>query len=812
MDPATIQRIVQVYETARVRSLALQAGNMALLYHYATSFDEEVAHIWTQPRMKLGKALFLIARYSSILSITVSILSNSPNYANLSVHDCTILSRVYDVLRPVSSTSAEAMLWVCLYALLEGKRIYLYFLAAIFFGITIPGQILTWINSSRAFNVAPDPFGEELGFPCNWDTTYYNQTLLTASAYLALTRALIAFIVGAVTLAKRYRKHNNLITVIIREGGIYYTSACILILINGLMITPGFPARDRYQISAILRWTFVFVFSDRLLLKLQTIKDPGTRGVVSTLLFAHEKSDEVLDVSTASARWDEGNTSVSVEECQTMGTPGMEDVEKRGTARVDLHQTSRSQRGHKKSHSVYTEKVKNLRWASFSSPVLIAPDPFFHLEVGTSRDRASRGWYRRSPWTMSLSEEEILSLAEDVTAWRLDEVGIRFQDLGSVQDAHEAFLVPFCVPVSFTTLYFYYVLTTIDEEVSIIFPQRWNGGKTLFMVIRYGTFAYVALHLSGQLRITVLLESLEIEYLSWMLSGIPKLLYDKPRVVFHLVLLACNISLGLCVGALLHAGRFLLLVIMIIAAASDVINGLIFEVAGFVQYPAEPITDLDRELGYPCYVLSTDVWISETITGLGFNVRIYLGFATTCLLIILALATIVLRYRGQNGRFIQVLRRDGGIYYLALAGQSIITSHSGTHAPTPIHEAIRLADAIVNTPGILPEGHLYSSPAVLLVLTMDKFCIPILAQRLMINLRKIDFEGSRPIASKILFAPRANDLSDELRTEDDPGSSIVLDSVSSGARVEQEGTFGSHLFLTPYDIEPGALGLSSVVQ
>ncbi|KAJ3550136.1 hypothetical protein NMY22_g619 [Coprinellus aureogranulatus] len=31
--------------------------------------------------------------------------------------------------------------------------------------------------------------------------------------------------------------------------------------------------------------------------------------------------------------------------------------------------------------------------------------------------------------------------------------------------------------------------------------------------------------------------------------------------------------------------------------------------------------------------------------------------------------------------------------------------------------------------------------------------IPILAQRLMINLRKTDYMGSRPIASKLLFAP-----------------------------------------------------------
>jgi hypothetical protein len=44
---------------------------------------------------------------------------------------------------------------------------------------------------------------------------------------------------------------------------------------------------------------------------------------------------------------------------------------------------------------------------------------------------------------------------------------------------------------------------------------------------------------------------------------------------------------------------------------------------------------------------------------------------------------------------------------------------------------------------------------------------PILAQRLLINMRKVDYMGSQPVASKLLFAPPPPGSDDDL--EDDPG-------------------------------------------
>lgn len=37
-------------------------------------------------------------------------------------------------------------------------------------------------------------------------------------------------------------------------------------------------------------------------------------------------------------------------------------------------------------------------------------------------------------------------------------------------------------------------------------------------------------------------------------------------------------------------------------------------------------------------------------------------------LLVVAIATFIVRYKGRSGRLVQVMRRDGGVYYIALAG------------------------------------------------------------------------------------------------------------------------------------------------
>jgi hypothetical protein len=75
--------------------------------------------------------------------------------------------------------------------------------------------------------------------------------------------------------------------------------------------------------------------------------------------------------------------------------------------------------------------------------------------------------------------------------------------------------------------------------------------------------------------------------------------------------------------------------------------------------------------------------------------------------------------------------------------------------------------------------------------------MPILAQRLLINMRKVDYMGSEPVASKLLFAAPTPGSDDDL--EDDLNSSEMVARTSGlryrgggddGAEVREVGTVG----------------------
>ncbi|KAJ3528650.1 hypothetical protein NMY22_g9322 [Coprinellus aureogranulatus] len=431
---------------------------------------------------------------------------------------------------------------------------------------------------------------------------------------------------------------------------------------------------------------------------------------------------------------------------------------------------------------------------------------------------------------MDLSDEQILALADAVAMWRVQEVGLSScskivaQCMTLVQAVNQS-------SVPFYAFYVYYVLTTLDEEVAITFPQKWNRGKMLLFIIRYGTVVFIAFELSRNYRDYLVVSPSTCK--GWLIA------YDA---LFYLVAVSCDAVLALCLGALLQVNQLYLLAIFILSIGPRIIGG-IFSVVSDIQYPAEPVSDLDREMGYPCYLPSNEIWVESTIWGNGRDIRSYVNFAGTAVLFLLAGATMILRYKGHNGQLIKVLRRDGGLYYLVLAG----TQSSELSIPTNtefhwtfmayMNVGMRFGQAITRTPAIVAVflfpprtigdtssdlymvssrcqgyprppiivssgSHMVQQPPQhsedmssevaafrdmyefekgselnnrLLNISSD-VVTPILAQRLMINLRKADYMGSRPIASKLLFAPPlpgAEDDEDhqdqfETSTEDSP--------------------------------------------
>ncbi|TEB27475.1 hypothetical protein FA13DRAFT_1816390 [Coprinellus micaceus] len=315
---------------------------------------------------------------------------------------------------------------------------------------------------------------------------------------------------------------------------------------------------------------------------------------------------------------------------------------------------------------------------------------------------------------MTIPEEEVWALSDAVAMWRMQEY----------------------IVISFYCLYVYYLFTTVSEEVSIILPQRWNRGKMLYAIIRYGTLAFIALQLSRDYR----------TYLS-ISPNVCKRLSISLEVFLSVISLACNFSLALCLGALLQARSIYVAGIVILSCGIPFVSSVIVLVSSF-QYPAEQLSDIDAELGYPCYVTSVGGWEENTITYTGRDIRAYVNLAATTLLALLGIVTLVIRYKGQDGRLIQVIRRDGGLHYLSLL-------------------VIRMISAIILTQSVLPLEEIDASPLNLLSQVGDLVIIPILAQRLLINMRKVDYMGSEPVASKLLFAPPAPGTESEDDLEED---------------------------------------------
>ncbi|TEB11406.1 hypothetical protein FA13DRAFT_1823768 [Coprinellus micaceus] len=273
---------------------------------------------------------------------------------------------------------------------------------------------------------------------------------------------------------------------------------------------------------------------------------------------------------------------------------------------------------------------------------------------------------------MAPSAEQIQALADAVAAWRMQEYTY----------------------ISFYCFYVYYVLTTMAEEVSIIFPQRWNRGKMLYATIRYGTILYIALQLIRDYRNYFVIS-----------PGACKAVLITYTAVHWVTYVASDFSLALCLSALLQTRAIYLAGIVILSCGNRLSTG-IFNLISDFQYAAEPVSLLDADLGYPCYAGNTEEVMENTVFNLGRNVRSYVNLVATACLALLGIVTLVARYKGQGSHLLQVIRRDGGIHFLSLV-------------------AIRVVSATLWTPGVVPVAELYSNPA-LLAFNMAYIIIPIL--------------------------------------------------------------------------------------
>ncbi|KAJ2926570.1 hypothetical protein H1R20_g10528, partial [Candolleomyces eurysporus] len=179
-------------------------------------------------------------------------------------------------------------------------------------------------------------------------------------------------------------------------------------------------------------------------------------------------------------------------------------------------------------------------------------------------------------------------------------------------------------------------LTSLSEEVSEIWSQRWRSGKILFLAVQYSVFLNFACYSQMVLR-TYLPLSLQV--------GVESLY----KLEFALIM-----------------------------------NGICAEwpplVIGFIKLNAAeaiPSFPLDERFGYAC-----NFQMPSKVTQNYWIVLRYVNLSRTAITACISIATLIIRYRRQNGSLINVIRRDGAIYYLGTI-------------------AIRVTDSVVTTSGFI---------------------------------------------------------------------------------------------------------------
>ncbi|TEB20086.1 hypothetical protein FA13DRAFT_1780131 [Coprinellus micaceus] len=319
VDQETADLILELlpqFKLWQIEEYVMLASYSALIYYYLSTFHEEVSHIWPQRRFGLGKTLFLTTRYVALSTMIAQLLVNWPTRLDMSLHVCQATSQFINISSELCRVTAEGILWVCLYALLEGRKKYFWVMILVFLGLSLPIVALDLANDLTQAAVETSVLDHIIGYPCNFSPGKHPKNEFIAN-YINLTRTILGLGAGLITIAVRYRKQsNNLIKVIVREGGLYYMSALVFRFLGSLSLTPGLSITDDYAVFKALRWILVMVFVDRLLLQMRSVSDPGTQAVISSLIFEKESDGRESERSTL----DNGEKSTTPELTSEGGT------------------------------------------------------------------------------------------------------------------------------------------------------------------------------------------------------------------------------------------------------------------------------------------------------------------------------------------------------------------------------------------------------------------------------------------------------------------------------------------------------------
>ncbi|KAJ3517423.1 hypothetical protein NMY22_g13972 [Coprinellus aureogranulatus] len=254
-------------------------------------------------------------------------------------------------------------------------------------------------------------------------------------------------------------------------------------------------------------------------------------------------------------------------------------------------------------------------------------------------------------------------------------------------------------------------------------------GKIVFAIVRYGTLLYILVQLPFNYRTYLTVSPM-------FCKG--RLLASS--AILNLVALVADVTVGICFCVLLGVRRLYYFAgIMILCSGLPTVY-LVFQLLGYIHAPADPLTSLDMELGYPCYVPDNEA-VSEGLPGGNLDIYSYLNFARSVVLLVLGFVTLWIRLK-ERGKLTKVIGRDGGIYYISAA-------------------VIRFLGGILFTSAFIPQETLQASPVYPLFQGLNQMVIPILAQQLLLNIRTLENINPQSIVSTYIV-----DRSGQVHTED----------------------------------------------
>ncbi|KAF5335800.1 hypothetical protein D9611_009617 [Ephemerocybe angulata] len=261
------------------------------VYHYVTTFDDEVAKIWPQ-MWRAGKVLFMVTRYVPLVYIATTLLDGYRVYTVLPPKACSGLWLGGQIATWIMIWSSEVVLLLCLHALLGARRRYLMMILAVYVGLTIGVHVprIKWLEQ-KSYSPPIGPLDEGLGYACTWGNavTPASRRARTLTNYVNLAKSAWMSALTLGVLYVRFRAQRGSLIKIIRRDSAFYTFSLTAIRLGNAATAASKPMPGAYNVPnavfTYLQNMVAPIVACQLLLNMQKTSDPGVRSVVSTILF-----------------------------------------------------------------------------------------------------------------------------------------------------------------------------------------------------------------------------------------------------------------------------------------------------------------------------------------------------------------------------------------------------------------------------------------------------------------------------------------------------------------------------------------------